>query len=287
MCKPLLDYGITSIIVENPYYGGRKPADQSGSCLLYAQDLFLMGGCLVLECLVLFNYLQRSNYGPLGVTGVSLGGHMSSLAGCSWPKPVSIVPCLSWTTASCVFTQGVLSGALPWNVLMDQYRHFGEETISELYKLIHSPERPESFHAGRRFAKQYPVRNQVEDPLDADHLFLSNESYIEKLQEFNEERRIKRQLDNEANLIGANSRQANGNGNGSQANGSQTNGNGNGNELKKKAEQDRIRSFINTISFNVYDSLNKTLMKSEKNPKNDDSSLTDALNFMIGMFGFR
>lgn len=118
MCKPLLDYGITSIIVENPFYGSRKPADQSGSCLLNVQDLFIMGGSLVLECLVLFNYLERSNYGPLGVTGVSLGGHMCSLAGCSWPKPISIIPCLSWTTASCVFTQGVLSGAIPWNVLM-------------------------------------------------------------------------------------------------------------------------------------------------------------------------
>ena len=94
MCKPLLDYGITSIIVENPFYGSRKPADQSGSCLLNVQDLFIMGGSLVLECLVLFNYLERCNYGPLGVTGVSLGGHMCSLAGCSWPKPISIVPCL-------------------------------------------------------------------------------------------------------------------------------------------------------------------------------------------------
>ena len=103
------------------------------------------------------------------------------------------------------------------------------------------------------------MSNQVEDPLDADHLFLSNESYIEKLNEFNEERRIKKQLESEASQI-------------SSANG----------EPKKKAEQDRILNFINTISFNVYDSLNKTLMKSEKNRQTDDSSLTDALNFMIG-----
>lgn len=66
MCKPLLDYGISSIILENPYYGSRKPKDQYGSCLLNVQDLFLMGGCLILECLVLFNYLKRTGYGPLG-----------------------------------------------------------------------------------------------------------------------------------------------------------------------------------------------------------------------------
>lgn len=98
----------------------------------------------------------------------------------------------------------------------------------------------------------------MEDQLDADHLFLSNESYIEKLNDFNEELRIKKQLESEASQIRPTK----------------------GEEPKKKAEQDSILNF----SFNVYDSLNKTLMKSEKNRKTDDSSLTDALNFMIGGF---
>ena len=40
-----------------------------------------MGGCLVLETMVLFNYLEKRNYGPLCVTGVSLGGHNASLSG--------------------------------------------------------------------------------------------------------------------------------------------------------------------------------------------------------------
>lgn len=30
---------------------------------------------------------------------------MASLAATVWPKPVSLVPCLSWTTASTVFTR--------------------------------------------------------------------------------------------------------------------------------------------------------------------------------------
>lgn len=30
---------------------------------------------------------------------------MASLAGANWHKPLGIIPCLSWTTASCVFTQ--------------------------------------------------------------------------------------------------------------------------------------------------------------------------------------
>ena len=118
MARPLLDHGIGSILLENPFYGDRKPPEQRSSCLLNVSDLFIMGGCLILECLALFHWLQRFGYGPLGVTGISMGGHMASLAGCSWHKPVSIIPCLSWTTASCVFTQGVLSGnVLPINLI--------------------------------------------------------------------------------------------------------------------------------------------------------------------------
>ena len=47
------------------------------SGLLHVTDLFVMGGALVLECIVLLNWLQREGFGPLGITGISLGGHVS------------------------------------------------------------------------------------------------------------------------------------------------------------------------------------------------------------------
>lgn len=42
-------------------------------------DLFVMGGALVLECLALMHWCERNNYGPLGLTGISLGGHVSTV----------------------------------------------------------------------------------------------------------------------------------------------------------------------------------------------------------------
>lgn len=36
-----------------------------------------MGGCLVLESLVLFHFCERNGFGPLGVSGLSMGGHVS------------------------------------------------------------------------------------------------------------------------------------------------------------------------------------------------------------------
>lgn len=40
-----------------------------------------MGGCLVLESLVLFNWCKRNGLGPFGVTGISMGGHVSEKPG--------------------------------------------------------------------------------------------------------------------------------------------------------------------------------------------------------------
>ena len=39
-------------------------------------DLFVMGGALVLESLVLFHWCENHGYGPLGITGISMGGHV-------------------------------------------------------------------------------------------------------------------------------------------------------------------------------------------------------------------
>jgi Alpha/beta hydrolase domain containing 18 len=34
-----------------------------------------------------------------------MGGHMASLGACTWPKPICLVPCLAWTSASVTFCQ--------------------------------------------------------------------------------------------------------------------------------------------------------------------------------------
>lgn len=65
-------------MLENPYYGVRKPKDQLRSSLHYVTDIFVMGGCLMLECLVLLRWLEQQGFGPLGVSGVSMGGHVSA-----------------------------------------------------------------------------------------------------------------------------------------------------------------------------------------------------------------
>jgi hypothetical protein len=141
MAKPLLQAGIGSIILENPYYGLRKPKNQIRSSLHFVSDIFVMGGCLILESIALLNWCERLGFGPLGVSGISMGGHMASLAASNWPKPLVLVPCLSWSTASSVFTEGVMSESIDWDMLQDQL--FSNpiycDTLSKSCKIVDSP----------------------------------------------------------------------------------------------------------------------------------------------------
>ncbi|XP_039751973.1 protein ABHD18 isoform X2 [Pararge aegeria] len=153
MVKPLLkEAGIGGIILENPFYGLRKPTDQIRSSLHNVSDIFVMGGCLILESLVLFHWCERNGLGPLGVTGLSMGGHMASLAATNWPKPLVLVPCLSWSTASAVFLQGVMSQSINWDLLEDQYLSDGvyREKLSKMVTIV-----DEAFLAGKKFARTY------------------------------------------------------------------------------------------------------------------------------------
>ncbi|GFS17688.1 protein ABHD18 [Elysia marginata] len=216
--RPLLkESGIASIILENPYFlssltvlkdGARKPKQQLRSSLHNVSDLFVMGGALVLESMALLHWCEREGWGPLGISGISMGGHMvsgvatlwpkpisvipilswttasiiftepiadqvsqmfrngvllnpgvhymASLAATNWTKPIPLIPCLSWSTASCVFTKGVMSGAIPWETLQEQ---FFENSIyqDEIKHLIVSPEdlRKNAYSMGQQFVKDY------------------------------------------------------------------------------------------------------------------------------------
>ncbi|XP_062249400.1 protein ABHD18 [Platichthys flesus] len=135
MARPMIkEAGMASLLLENPYYGSRKPKDQLWSCLKNVSDLFVMGGALILESTVLLHWLERGGYWPLGMTGISMGGYMASLAVTNWPKPIPLIPCLSWSTASSVFTTGVLSKAVNWTELEKQYaiNSVYEEEITHL-----------------------------------------------------------------------------------------------------------------------------------------------------------
>uniref|UniRef100_A0A669QJA3 Abhydrolase domain containing 18 n=1 Tax=Phasianus colchicus TaxID=9054 RepID=A0A669QJA3_PHACC len=155
MARPMIKEAcMASLLLENPYYILLKPKDQIRSCLKNVSDLFVMGGALVLESAALLHWLEREGYGPLGMTGISMGGHMASLAVTNWPKPLPLIPCLSWSTASAVFTTGVLSKAVNWRELEKQYytQTVYEEEIIQMLEYCGT----DSFKMGQDFVKNFP-----------------------------------------------------------------------------------------------------------------------------------
>nr|XP_028600296.1 protein ABHD18 isoform X2 [Podarcis muralis] len=125
MARPMIKEAcMASLLLENPYYGCRKPKDQLRSCLKNVSDLFVMGGALVLESAVLLHWLEREGYGPLGMTGISMGGH------------------------------GVLSKAVNWRQLEKQYysESVYEEEIIQMLEYCGT----DSFKMGQDFVKNSP-----------------------------------------------------------------------------------------------------------------------------------
>lgn len=164
IAKPLLkETGIGSLLMENPFYGVRKPPDQVRSNLHNVSDIFIMGGCLIMESIVMLNWCEKQGFGPLGLTGLSMGGHMASLAATNWPKPIPLVPCLSWSTASPVFTEGVMSESINWTLLQSQY--FSDTMYqNDLSKLMNVVDQNDAFFAGKHFAQHYPASiSQIHD----------------------------------------------------------------------------------------------------------------------------
>ena len=49
----------------------------SRSQLHHVSDLFAMGLSLILECMLLLHWLEGTGFGPVGLTGISMGGHVS------------------------------------------------------------------------------------------------------------------------------------------------------------------------------------------------------------------
>ncbi|MBN3280291.1 ABD18 protein, partial [Polyodon spathula] len=154
-CKILDGHFISPLVHFLPGILPAESVKARRSSLKNVSDLFVMGGALVLESAALLHWLEREGYWPLGMTGISMGGHMASLAVTNWPKPIPLIPCLSWSTASSVFTTGVLSKSINWRELEKQYATHTvyEEEIIRMLEYCGT----DSFKMGQDFVKSSPT----------------------------------------------------------------------------------------------------------------------------------
>ena len=117
---PLVHHGIAALLLENPYYGPRRPADQRGTALRTVRDQFAMNLATVYEATALLHWLRRQGYEHTAISGYSQGGFMAAFAAVVTELPVAAVPLAAGSAALPVFTQGGLSRGIAWKTLAAQ-----------------------------------------------------------------------------------------------------------------------------------------------------------------------
>ncbi|MDB9787140.1 alpha/beta hydrolase family protein [Bacteriovoracaceae bacterium] len=118
--RPLAQHGITSILLQSPYYGIRKPNYQSGTRLSTVIDLLLLGACSIEEGRSLLCYGQQKGYKHLAVTGVSRGGFIAAIAASITPLPVAISTQIAGLSISKAFTDGIIKHLCNWKNLANE-----------------------------------------------------------------------------------------------------------------------------------------------------------------------
>ena len=108
--------GIGSLVLENPYYGIRRPVDHDGQPIRTVADFFQMGTGAVVEGRGLLATVREEGRTP-GVAGYSMGGNIAALVSSTMPFPVATAPLAASYSPAPVYLDGALRGGIDWGAL--------------------------------------------------------------------------------------------------------------------------------------------------------------------------
>jgi dienelactone hydrolase len=115
LARRLAHQGISSLLLENPYYGSRRP--RTGQPLRTVVDFYSMGAAAVLEGRAILATLHESGVDPIGVAGYSMGGNIAALISATVPFPVATAGLAASHSPGPVWTEGLLTNAIAWEAL--------------------------------------------------------------------------------------------------------------------------------------------------------------------------
>jgi pimeloyl-ACP methyl ester carboxylesterase len=113
----LARHGVGVLLLENPYYGNRRPAGQHGPALRTVADLLLMFRATAVEAVALLGWLLARGHPKVALSGYSMGGSVAAYTATLFPLPLAVVPLAPAHSAMPVFCEGVLSAVPDWEVL--------------------------------------------------------------------------------------------------------------------------------------------------------------------------
>ncbi|WP_375770631.1 alpha/beta hydrolase family protein [Archangium gephyra] len=117
IAKELAREGVGALLLENPYYGSRRPPGQKGPAVRTVVDLLLMFRATAVEATALLGWLLATGHPKVGISGYSMGGSIAAYAAAMFPLPAAVIPLAAAHSSAPVFTEGVLSALPDWEVL--------------------------------------------------------------------------------------------------------------------------------------------------------------------------
>jgi hypothetical protein len=141
----LLERGLAVLIVENPFYGARRPRGQLGPSLRTVRDQFAMNYATVVEGRAIAAWLRARGHRHVVLSGYSQGGIMAAFVSALVPFPTGCVPRGAGATVEAIFTEGALSRAMRWDKLAaelggrDSARAYFERCLAPVRVDLHPP----------------------------------------------------------------------------------------------------------------------------------------------------
>lgn len=127
LARRLAAAGIGALMLENPFYGARRPPGQRMGLLRTVQDQFAMNCATVDEAVALMAWLRARGHARVGASGYSQGGMMAAFAGALSSAAVAVVPRAAGRAAAPIFTENALSRRFAWDRLA---RPFGDAELA-------------------------------------------------------------------------------------------------------------------------------------------------------------
>jgi pimeloyl-ACP methyl ester carboxylesterase len=107
--------GVGTVIMENPFYGVRRPDPARDQPIHTVADFVAMGDGAIAEARSMLATLQSG--ARVGISGYSMGGNMAAIVGASMPFPVAIAPLAASHSPGPVYLDGVLRNGIRWDAL--------------------------------------------------------------------------------------------------------------------------------------------------------------------------
>lgn len=160
LARPLLDRGLAAAILENPYYGLRRPGD--GQPMRTVADLLFMGSAATIEGLMTLEMLRSMGYDRAAVAGYSMGANIAGFVAALAALADRPVPCGALAASHSpgpVFTNGALAAAVDWEALggFETGRPRLAEVLGEASVLRHPPTTAPAVIVGARQDGYIPV----------------------------------------------------------------------------------------------------------------------------------